>query len=317
MATGTQYGDVLSNDRNRTVDIIDALGGDDSIAVEHYNMPGMWTVTVDGGDGFDTLHVYPLPFISDLTPTSAILMDSVNPPNTGTMTLSYAQVEKLVVSAVAYSVGGAFASWVTGDTIDEIHVLGTLQGAAIAVATGGGDDKVYLRAVGQFSTVFAGAGNDLVDLSLALTVPVNAYGGDGDDRLIGSAGANHLEGGNGRDTLEGGSGDDILVGGVGGDMLYGGAGSDVFLYTSAQDSAGGIGIDQIVNFERGVDKIDLSALGASRWIGTAAFSGTPGEVQGTMVGIRIDLNGDAVADMTIIAPIPFGTYSLTAADFIF
>jgi len=60
--------------------------------------------------------------------------------------------------------------------------------------------------------VSAGAGDGAVRVTGSL--PLGAYvdGGDGADRLIGSAGPERLYGGPGADVLRGGTGDDELTG---------------------------------------------------------------------------------------------------------
>ncbi|MEL7463558.1 MAG: M10 family metallopeptidase C-terminal domain-containing protein [Pseudomonadota bacterium] len=101
------------------------------------------------------------------------------------------------------------------------------------------------------------------------------FGFAGRDTLIGEAGGDYLEGGRGADTLRGngwhdelqgghgwdvmfgGGGDDILIGGMGNDKMRGGAGADRFEF------AAGDGMDRILDFEVGVDLIDLTALNAS------------------------------------------------------
>ncbi len=80
----------------------------------------------------------------------------------------------------------------------------------------------------------------------------------GDDRLYGHDGDDLLDGGTGNDVLHGGDGDDLLIGGAGADRLYGEAGRDVFRYQSFEDRG-----DQIRDFERGQDVIDISELLAS------------------------------------------------------
>jgi Ca2+-binding RTX toxin-like protein len=116
----------------------------------------------------------------------------------------------------------------------------------------------------------------------------------GDDVLFGLAGA---------DSLEGGSGDDVLVGGLGRDLLTGGTGSDVFRLETARDSLVGAGRDRILDFQSGVDKIDLSGLGSLNFIGKKAFSGTEGELRylksGTTTIVEGDLDGDKIADFQI------------------
>jgi Ca2+-binding RTX toxin-like protein len=62
-------------------------------------------------------------------------------------------------------------------------------------------------------------------------------------------------GDSGVDHLYGGDGDDHLHGGGGGDRLFGGRGSDIF-YAVADGS-----MDEIRDFENGIDKIDMSGMG--------------------------------------------------------
>ncbi|WGM46020.1 Mannuronan C5-epimerase AlgE5 [Brevundimonas sp. NIBR10] len=77
------------------------------------------------------------------------------------------------------------------------------------------------------------------------------YGFDGDDTLSGDSGADFLHGGNGAD---------VLTGGAGGDALFGGTGADAFVYLNASDSSQASGIDTLIDFETGIDRIDLRAL---------------------------------------------------------
>ena len=78
--------------------------------------------------------------------------------------------------------------------------------------------------------------------------------GGGDDVLAGGEGNDRLYGGKGNDTLEGGPGNDQLRGGPHNDSLDGGEGNDTFFFTP------GSGDDVILDFGKGVDKIDLAAF---------------------------------------------------------
>lgn len=131
----------------------------------------------------------------------------------------------------------------------------------------------------------------------------NARSGSGNDTLIGNDAANRLESGAGNDTLTGNGGNDVLVGGAGSDVMTGGGGADVFLFGSDSDSTPGLGRDLIADFTKGSDHIDLSALNASKFVGTAAFSGEAGQVRyasfdGATI-IELDSNGDRIADFQI------------------
>ena len=78
----------------------------------------------------------------------------------------------------------------------------------------------------------------------------------GDDTLYGGPGGGDdlILGGSGDDTIYGGKGADTLEGGSGSDRLIGGPGADTFVF------APGHGADTIVDFDTGVDSIDLSAF---------------------------------------------------------
>ncbi len=81
----------------------------------------------------------------------------------------------------------------------------------------------------------------------AETIIENAFGGDGDDIIIGNSAAN---------VLYGGRGNDILVGGTGNDTLIGGTGADFFTFFSPTE-----GNDTITDFNVLDDTIFISASG--------------------------------------------------------
>jgi Ca2+-binding RTX toxin-like protein len=153
--------------------------------------------------------------------------------------------------------------------------------------------------------------------------------GAGDDTLVGGALADRLNGGAGDDQLFGRGGDDMLIGGLGTDILRGGGGSDIFRFESTDDSSTTAGRqDQIVDFQRGFDKIDLLAIDANRnvegdqaftFIGAAGFSGKAGELNSTSAGgnmwlVQGDTDGDGTADFAILVTVNTGQ-PLTASDF--
>ncbi|MBN3080292.1 serralysin family metalloprotease [Pectobacterium jejuense] len=109
------------------------------------------------------------------------------------------------------------------------------------------DQRINLNE-GGFSDVGGLKGN--VSIAHGVTIE-NAIGGSGNDIIIGND-ANNI--------LNGGAGNDVIYGGGGADTLTGGAGKDIFVYASASDSSYKNGYDTITDFQRGIDKIDLSAL---------------------------------------------------------
>ncbi|SPH19771.1 Leukotoxin [Ascidiaceihabitans donghaensis] len=91
--------------------------------------------------------------------------------------------------------------------------------------------------------LFGGDGNDVMTA------------GQGNDKMWGEDGNDNMSGGVGHDVVKGGAGNDTIDGGAGRDKLEGGADADVFVFGP------GAGRDIIVDFEDGVDQIDLSAYG--------------------------------------------------------
>ncbi|HYJ82217.1 MAG TPA: calcium-binding protein, partial [Allosphingosinicella sp.] len=130
------------------------------------------------------------------------------------------------------------------------------------------------------------------------------------------------------DILKGGANADLIHGNLGADQLTGNGGADTFRYDSTAESDG-LKMDKILDFTPGTDKIDLSRIDANilaagdqafTWIGTNAFSGTPGELRvENMIGLGWVLLGDTSGDgmpeflvqLTLQGPTP-----LSAADFI-
>ncbi|MDJ0612936.1 MAG: CHRD domain-containing protein [Rhizobiaceae bacterium] len=141
---------------------------------------------------------------------------------------------------------------------DAIHSFGgadTLiggEGIDTALFTAGAGATVDLdefgNAVSNFGDVLEGFEN--LNGSNNLNSP-----NQGADNLSGNSGANALNGQAGDDTLNGEGGDDIIIGGLGNDILIGGEGADTFIFNE------GDGIDNIADFEAGVDRIDVSGLG--------------------------------------------------------
>jgi Ca2+-binding RTX toxin-like protein len=202
-----------------------------------------------------------------------------------------------------------------------------------------GDDSDYVSSgTGRiFGTVTLGGGDDRFE---GASSSIRADGGTGNDYIAGSHYNDTLSGGDGVDWLRGGGGNDLLFGGAGKDWLDGGDGRDVFFYRAKSDSTvAEKGRDLISDFQLRADKINLKAIDANDkkagdqafiWKGTAAFTGTAGELRviypkvtelpggGTSwdhpVRVLGDTNGDKVADFAIgLHP---SAFKLSAADFV-
>lgn len=193
-------------------------------------------------------------------------------------------------------------------------------------------DLIFGR--GDADTVFSGGGNDAVfggsgdDALYGGMDNDRLFGGDGADLLAGDLGRDLLRGGRGSDELHGGagsdflfggSGDDRLVGGSGVDCLAGGSGRDLFIYLAASDSPLA-GFDRIADFQRGLDRIDLSAFrGADDlvWNGSAGAAawGVWFEHHGRSTLVFADTDGDGSADLKIELKQTPGL-ALQGADFV-
>ena len=150
-----------------------------------------------------------------------------------------------------------------------------------------GDDMV---SGGFFAS--GGAGNDYVTTS---------YGAGSETLLYGDAGSDHVVGG---------AGDDFISGGAGKDYLTGGAGADVFQFGHLDSRTGGGARDVITDFQRGVDKIDLSALGITSF-SELTFKSVG---SGVIVYADLDHNGLDGADFGLQLT---GIKVMAADDFIF
>lgn len=126
-----------------------------------------------------------------------------------------------------------------------------------------------------------------------------------------------LFGGAGDDILIAGAGADLLVGGGGQDLLVGGGGIDTFRFVAATDSPCPCYADAILDFEVGLDRIDLHSIDANslaagdqafHWIGADEFSAdgpaSAGELrayfdQDAWV-VEGDTDGDGSADFVLV-----------------
>ena len=85
-------------------------------------------------------------------------------------------------------------------------------------------------------------------------------GKEGNDAINGGSGDDKIYGGDGNDSLYGQAGNDFLIGGKGADVLLGGIGNDQFIFKDLLDSTASES-DLILDFIKGVDRINLSSLG--------------------------------------------------------
>lgn len=205
--------------------------------------------------------------------------------------------------------GGAGADGMTGGNGNDIYVVDDAADQVIEAADEGTDTVQAALSV----------------YTLADNVEKLTFVGTGDFTGTGNDSANTITGGNGNDTLAGAGGNDIINGGAGADVLIGGMGADRFVF-SGLDSFGVGTFDRIADFTTSqgdrirLDAIDADALTggnqAFTLIGTAAFSGTAGELRYDAIGadsmVYGDVDGDGIADFQFQVD---GVTSLVSANF--
>lgn len=197
-------------------------------------------------------------------------------------------------------------------------------GAANELVGGTGDDVYVVEVTGDSTVEAVGEGTDTVQTALSLyslqaNVENLVFTGTGAFIGAGNADDNGITGGAAADELYGLGGADVLIGGGGNDLLFGGAGTDVFRYI------GNDGIDRILDFTSGNDRIQLSAA----QFGAPAFSLVQGAgVQAaTAAGatfmydsdtgfLRYDADGNGAGAAITLAQLNFGL-TLQVGDYSF
>ena len=237
-------------------------------------------------------------------------------------------------------VGSAF-----DDVIKSNGALNTIDG-------GGGNDLLHSWLDGQRDVMNGGEGSDTIDYSgfaQATGVNINLEQGRADtvsvvngvvtltpeDTLISienATGTNHVDtilGSSAANVINGRGGNDFIIGGGGGDTLTGGTGSDTFIFGNISD-APMTSLEHILDFERGIDRIDLSGIDANvnvagnqSFVIVDEFTGVAGqmraipEYQGSGQSWLMDINGDGSVDGHIMVHTTDGQGTfLTASDFI-
>jgi len=289
--------DVLTNIENvigsRNHDVITGDAGRNTIS------GGLGNDTINGGAGID---------FSDYSDSrNAIVASLATQSARGWGTDSLLNIEGLIGSISADTLIGS-----SGD--DSL-----LGGGGADILTGGLGNDYLNGGTGIDTAVFASTTTRgaTVDLSLRVAQATgfgndmianveNLLGGVGADALTGDAAANVLTGGEGNDRLNGNAGNDTLIGGGGKDILTGGTGGDLFKFNSITEPAVGGNADIILDFQSGIDKIDLSSIDANLFVAgnqaftlVSAFTGLAGQLRFNNGGIECDVTGDKSTDCRI------------------
>lgn len=200
--------------------------------------------------------------------------------------------------------GGTFQITLGTQAADVTHIAGLPMRGELISVSGDGTDL-------DFS--FVGRSNVLIELASQGARPVHIKGADG--ASLPSAGAislafdsvgqhsasidflaagSRLIGAAGKDVLLGGSANDVLNGGAGDDVLHGGAGADRFIFTAGSAS------DVILDFQSGVDRLDLLGFGFNT--ASAAYAA----FQSVAEGLALTVGG---SDRLLLAGLDFNDFS--------
>ena len=223
-------------------------------------------------------------------------LDAVATANSGgtTFALASSAASGMIFSVRVNPIGALFlADSVTDDRFTRFDAADALESfehmGRTFVLSGGGDDGLTLFelapdgrldvltsveqtmnwAIGNIDAIHVEVGSgsarafvsgESSPLVAVLDIPMDDLGplvmGTGAaDTLTGTSADDLLFGGAGNDSLYGADGDDRLMDGAGSDVLTGGVGADMFI--CASDGAP----DQIADFEKGTDRIDLRHWG--------------------------------------------------------
>ena len=229
--------------------VINGSGGDDSITVGSVNLAAGVVLTVNGGDGNDTLSA-----VGALLGATRLRIngDVGNDSLTGSVdrdTLDGGDGDDLLNGGLGNDsqIGGLGNDVLSGnegnDSLNGGDGDDTLLGNAGNDAITGGDGNDSVLGGEGADTVAGDAGEDTLGGDAGND---SLSGGSGADTLAGDDGADTLDGGTLGDSLSGGAGDDLVRGGDGDDSLDGGDGSDSLIGGDGDDLLlGGAGNDGI------------------------------------------------------------------------
>jgi subtilisin-like proprotein convertase family protein len=249
-----------------------------------------------------------------------------------------------VVNSAKLSVFGAAAN--DDDTFVFTDSFSTMGTGTFALNDTAGFDSINAAAVSSDSVIDLQQGHQSSIDGRAVVIGAgtkieSAFGGDGNDKIIGNDGANLLWGGRGNDIVSGGAGDDTIISGEGHNWVDGGAGSDTLRLAGGKadwqlsvgsdrvlaNAVNGLDTNEAINVERfmfddGMLAFDFDGTAGQGFrIYQAAFDRSP-DVQGLAYWIRQLDKGmalDEVADRFMDSAEFKSTYgaSLSTDQFVF
>lgn len=206
------------------------------------------------------------------------------------------------------NVSGANAVAIT-NAIGGASNLATVNASALTAAftANASTSTANLTFTGSFSSANVFTGGTGADVLNGGTAADTLTGGNGGDTINGGAGNDLLDGGLGADVILGDIGDDTLTGGVGNDTLTGGDGADVFRFSAASN-----GVDSIIGFLSGTDKLDVltnAVINPIVQVATIVAAGNTNSVTLVNDGVYVVSMNGAEANLTT-----GGTNTLSGAD---
>ncbi|MEZ0497958.1 cellulase family glycosylhydrolase [Sphingomonas sp. IW22] len=199
--------------------------------------------------------------------------------------------------------GGAGADRMIGGTGDDTYHVDN-DNDVVTEQPREGTDRVV-------ATIDWTLGANIEKLTMAGSARLTGRGNSLDNHISAHDAGATLYGDKGEDRLTGAKGDDVLVGGAGRDWMTGGAGEDRFTLLTRDDSKVSA-MDRILDFTRGEDVIDLSAIDANikasgnqafTFIGSDAFTKRAGQLRydtrDDHTVVQADVNGDGKVDIGI------------------
>jgi Ca2+-binding RTX toxin-like protein len=202
----------------------------------------------------------------------------------------------------------------TGSGVDTADYRSFSNGVNVNLVLGSADDGTGIDTLISIENVDGTSFRDTI---------IGDQGGNfltgqaGSDFISANGGTDTILAGDGNDTVLGGSGFDKIDGGRGADTLTGGGEVDHFIYFSAGDSPVGNGArDTIRDFEKGLDKINVSLIDANpevsgnqafSFIGSGSFN-DEGQIRASAVDggtlLQFNTSGNTVADFEILLEKP-------------
>jgi Ca2+-binding RTX toxin-like protein len=184
-----------------------------------------------------------------LAPAIAVGVNAAN----DLLVTSNAASDQVVVSQV-----GAFYRVTNFGAIVALVPTAAVTGGDVIFQGNAGNDY-FRNDTGLRAIAFGGLGNDIL---IGGSNNDRMDGGAGNDCLYGRLGNDVLLGGDGNDHMWGSFGNDLLLGGDGDDRMWGGAGNDTFFGGDDDDRMWGDLGNDTYHGGAGVDGADLPAGGA-------------------------------------------------------